>query len=70
MKRTPMESSLIRSAGYDEASKTLEVEFTSGGVYEYYNVPLQAYKELLAAASHGRYFLANIRDVYPYRRKQ
>ena len=64
-----IESSMIRSVGYDEASKTLEVEFTSGGIYEYYNVSPQAYKGLLAASSHGRYFLANIRDVYPYRRK-
>lgn len=69
MKRQMIESSMIRSVGYDEASRTLEVEFMSGGIYEYYNVPPQAYKELLAAASHGRYFLANIRDVYPYRRK-
>ena len=68
MKRQLIESSLLRSVGYDEASKTLEVEFTSGGVYEYYGVPAEAYKELLAASSHGRYFLANIRDVYPYRR--
>lgn len=70
MQRQMVESSLIRSAGYDVKSKTLEVELTNGRIYEYYGVPEEAYKELLAAASQGRYFLANIRDVYPYQQKK
>jgi hypothetical protein len=65
--RRPVESSLIRSVGYDLASSVLEVEFVEGGrVYEYYDVPLSVYSELMAAESKGSYFNDHIRDMYSY----
>ena len=39
MDRTPVQSSNIRSVGYDPASRTLEVEFHSSGLYQYSSVP-------------------------------
>ena len=39
MNRKPVRSSNISSIGYDSESKTLEIEFHSGGVYQYFNVP-------------------------------
>lgn len=39
MKRKSVVSGNIRSIGYEALSQTLEVEFDSGRVYEYYDVP-------------------------------
>lgn len=68
MKRQQVTSSMIRSVGYDEAQQTLEVEFNSGAVYQYHQVPKEVYREMLNAPSHGRYFLGTIKDAYPYTR--
>jgi KTSC domain len=65
--RRPVESSLIRSIGYDLPSSVLEVEFAEGGrLYEYYDVPLSVYSRLMAAESIGAYFNEHIRDMYAY----
>ena len=61
MIRQPVESSNLRSVGYDEESRTLEIEFHSGAVYQYYDVPSEVYQELLSAPSLGKYFHAHIR---------
>jgi hypothetical protein len=62
-----VESSLIRSVGYDPAGSVLEVEFVENNrVYAYYDVPWSVYEELLAAESKGIYFNELIRDVYAY----
>lgn len=55
MKRVPVSSSSVVSVGYDSASFILEVEFRSGGVYRYSNVPAAAHRLLLQAASIGEY---------------
>lgn len=68
MKREEVDSSMLVSVGYDEKKKILEAEFTSGGVYEYYDVEKSVYDELMAADSHGSYFYNNIRDDYDYSR--
>ena len=39
MKRAPVDSSSIATVGYDPASRTLEIEFRDGDVYQYFNVP-------------------------------
>jgi hypothetical protein len=66
MERTPVTSSNIRSIGYDPASSTLEIEFNSGAVYQYANVPQTEYDSLMSASSHGSYFSANIKGRYSY----
>jgi hypothetical protein len=71
MVRVQVDSSSLASVGYDPATETLEVEFTSGTVYQYSNVPAEVYEELMAAESHGAYFAQNIRNGgYRYRRVQ
>jgi KTSC domain len=65
--RRPVESTLIHSVGYDLASSVLEIELVEGQrVYEYYDVPLSVYSELMAAESKGNYFNEVIRDMYSY----
>lgn len=68
MERQSVVSSNLKSVGYDLESNTLEIEFQSGAVYQYYGVPPEIYEALMRAPSHGSYFYANIRDRYPYRR--
>lgn len=65
MRRQPLESGAISTAGYDPATAVLEIEFTSGEVYRYYAVPPSVHRGLFAAESAGRYFREHIREVYP-----
>lgn len=51
MNRTPVSSSNLKSVGYDESSKTLEVEFLNGTVYQYSGVPASVYQGLMSASS-------------------
>lgn len=68
MKRIAVESSALASVGYHMQEKMLEIEFKSGGVYEYYRVPHYKYIQLMNAESHGTYFLRHIRNEYAYKR--
>jgi hypothetical protein len=65
MDRVPVSSSSLLSVGYDAETETLEIEFNSGGVYQYYNVPQVIYDGLMQAGSCGQYFYANIRYAFP-----
>ena len=67
MRRTPVESSAISSIGYEARSKTLEVEFQSGSVYDYREVPRDVYESFLASSSKGRFFARRIRNLYESR---
>lgn len=68
MTRHHVASSSLRSVAYAEASRLLEIEFTTGAIYRYLDVPHQAYDALLAAASKGRHFNREIRDRFNYTR--
>lgn len=69
MKRQPLRSSVLVSAGYDSATAELEIEFASGDVYRYYAVPPSVFRSLLAAESPGGYFNQSISDRYPTRQQ-
>ena len=60
--RTPVRSSNIRSIGYEPDAMTLEVEFHSGGIYQYSSVPESIYQGIMRAASKGSYFHDHIKD--------
>lgn len=64
MRRTVVDSTTMRSVGYDPAQEILEIEFTSGAVYQYLEVPRAVFDELMQAKSKGRYFNEEIRDDY------
>jgi hypothetical protein len=69
MNRTPVaNSSNIASVGYDAATQTMEVEFTNGNVYQYFDVPEVVYQELLRAESAGKFLNAQIKGVYRFAR--
>jgi hypothetical protein len=68
VKREIVVSSMMASVGYDPAVKTLEIEFTRGGVYQFLDVPEPEHEALLAAPSKGKFFHARIHHVFAYRR--
>lgn len=61
MERQYVSSSHIASIGYDPDNMVLEIEFLSGAVYQYYDVPQSIYEGLMAADSHGKFLAAYIR---------
>jgi KTSC domain-containing protein len=65
MRRRTVSSSAISSVGYDPKAKVLELEFSSGGVYDYYGVPREVYTALMSAESKGRFISEQIRGQYP-----
>ena len=66
MKRQSVESSNLKSVGYDEFLLVLEIEFKSGAVYRYYGVPSEVHDELINAESVGKYFNANVKSKYSF----
>lgn len=66
MEHTPIASSSIRSAGYDQQTMTLEVAFVNETIYQYIDVPEHIFHGLLSAPSAGAYLNSNIKGVYRY----
>jgi KTSC domain len=64
MKRQTVDSSVIRSAGYDPAHNVLELEFVSGNIYQYHDVPEEEFQSLIKADSPGAFFNDEIKDAY------
>ena len=46
----------------------LEVEFRSGEIYRYFDVPQRTYHQLLQAESKGAYLNLNIRKSFSFKR--
>lgn len=64
MQREPVQSRALRAIGYDAASETLEIEFSSGRVYRYSSVPASVHEWLLRSPDKGGLFNRLIRDRY------
>jgi hypothetical protein len=64
----PVSSSNLSAVGYNTDTRTLRIEFNSGGLYDYSGVPSHIHQGLMSASSHGQYFHQHIRDNYPYNR--
>jgi hypothetical protein len=59
-----VESTNIKAIGYDPETAILTIEFISGNVYEYYEVPQYEFDGLLSAESKGKYAHKNIYKNY------
>jgi hypothetical protein len=53
--REPIESSVIASMGYQADQRILEIEFRSGDIYAYFEVPEEEYTAFRNAESKGTY---------------
>jgi len=66
MKMTRVDSSNVALVGYEGDSSTLQVEFTNGATYQYFDVPENVFEGLRDADSVGGYLAAVIKGSYRY----
>ncbi|MDD1694067.1 MAG: KTSC domain-containing protein [Methanoregula sp.] len=64
VERLPVKSRILRSVGYDDSKKILEIEFSSGFVYQYSGVPQKVYADLMHSDEIGKYFSEKIRPKF------
>lgn len=62
-----MPSTVIRSFRYDPEHRALHVQFVTGRLYIYYDVPADVAEAFRDAESKGRYFNFRIRDHFRFR---
>jgi len=68
MERKNVNSSNLRSVGYDESNGILEIQFRTNKTYQYLGVPKSIFIGLLSAASKGKYHHRMIKGKFSYRR--
>jgi hypothetical protein len=68
MERKRVNSSKIRSVGYDERNQVLEVEFSNGTVIQYSGVSPEVHRRFMAAPNPGSYFEDKIAEEYSSKR--
>lgn len=68
MERQRVSSSNLESVGYDTNDEILEIKFHSGGIYQYFNVPLERFDSLMNASSKGSYFARYIKERFRFRK--
>jgi len=68
MQRIPVTSTNITSIGHDKISGTLEVEFNTGDVYQYFNVPEYLHQQFMIATSKGQFLDDRIKYHYRYQK--
>ena len=62
IKRVIVNSTNIQEIGYDETTRTMEIKFKHGGIYQYHPVTLQGYNSFLRSKSKGEFFHKNIKN--------
>lgn len=68
MDRKRVNSSRIRSIGYDEKSMTLEIEMSNGQVFQYSRVYPEVHRRFLAAPNPTAFYDDKIAEEYTARR--
>ena len=68
MERKKINSSQVRSIGYEASAQTLEVELTDGSIWQYMRVPSEVHRRFVAAPSVVSYYRDNIEEEYIRRR--
>ena len=68
MQRKRVNSSRLRSVGYDEASRTLEIEMSNGQVFQYTGVYPEVYRGFMAAPNPTTFFDDKIAEDYTAKR--
>ena len=64
VKRQTVQSRILRSVGYDDSTKILEIEFQTGLVYQYSGVPPKVSTDLLRSGEIGKYFSEKVRPRF------
>ncbi len=66
MKTIAVDSTTLRTVGYDAERRLLQVEFHNRSIYQYFDVPAIVYEELMKAPSKGAYFNRSIRPRFDF----
>jgi hypothetical protein len=64
LERQRVQSSNLRAVSYDEAKKNLEIEFHSGIIHQYQNVPSKIHADLMNAPSAGIFYTEKIKNRF------
>lgn len=66
MPRTQVQlnSTVLRSASYDEDTQELDIGFQNGRHYTFYHVPPNVFEGLQTTSSPGNYFNSEIKGRY------
>jgi hypothetical protein len=64
LERQSVKSRILRSVGYDDRTKILEIEFTSGLVYQYSAVPPKVFADLMHSGEIGKYYSEKVRPKF------
>jgi len=64
VERQPVKSRILRSVGYDDSTKILEIEFQNGLVYQFLAVPPKTYADLMHSGEIGKYFSEKVRPRF------
>jgi len=68
MERKKVSSGSIRSVGYDERSRVLELEFSDGRITQYSGVSAELHRRLMSSPSMVSYFRDNIEESFTAKR--
>lgn len=68
MDRKRVNSSAIRSVGYDERNRLLEMEFSDGRIVQYSGVSAEIHRRLMSAPSMVSYFRDNVEESFTAKR--
>lgn len=66
MQRIELDSTALAWVRYLPEQRILQVGLRTGRGYDYFDVPVDVYTDLLAAESKGRYYNHHIRNHFEY----
>lgn len=64
VRQNTLSSSWLSSCEYDDETRTLTITTVRGESYDHHNVPEEVYQGLVEAASPGKYWHMEIKDIY------
>jgi hypothetical protein len=68
MDRKKVSSGSIRSIGFDERNRLLEIEFSDGKIVQYTGVSAEIHRRLVNAPSIVSYFRDNVEESFTAKR--
>jgi hypothetical protein len=68
MQRKRVNSSKLKSVGYDEPSRTLEIEMSTGQIFQYAGVYPEVYRRFMAAPNPTAFYDDKIAEEYSAKR--
>ncbi len=67
MKRKRIQSTCVKSCGYNPNQRVFEIEYPSGEVYDYLTVPRSVHRKFLRSDSKGEFVNLRIKQ-FPFKK--